>query len=90
MLNSSWKNNPISNESNHPVVCINWNDAQDYINWLNKQTGGNYRLLTEAEWEYADRAGTTTAYYWGDSASHEYANYGTDTAAGIGLAFWAR
>ncbi len=84
---STWENNPISKEDNDPVVCINWNDAQDYINWLSKKTGKKYRMLSEAEWEYADRAGTTTAYYWGDSASHEYANYGTDTAAGIGFAF---
>jgi len=66
-------------------VCVTWDDAQDYVQWLSKKTGEHYRLLTEAEWEYAARAGTTTAYWWGDSASHEYANYGTDTTNGMGV-----
>ncbi len=89
-----WNGNPAANwnhigftqDSSHPVVCITWYDAQDYVQWLSKKTGFTYRLLTEAEWEYAARAGTTTAYYWGDSASHEYANYGVDTTFGIGCA----
>jgi len=51
-----------------PVVCVNWNDAQAYISWLFQQTGKQYRLLTEAEWEYAARAGTTSAYPWGSSS----------------------
>jgi formylglycine-generating enzyme required for sulfatase activity len=74
----SWRNLGFAQDDSHPVVCVTWNDAQDYVRWLSQRTGRKYPLLTEAEWEYAARAGTTTAYPWGSSASHEYANYGAD------------
>lgn len=74
----SWRSLGFPQDDNHPVVCVSWNDAQDYVRWLSQRTGRKYRLLTEAEWEYAARAGTTTPYPWGSSASHEYANYGAD------------
>lgn len=63
-----------------PVVCINWDDAQAYVAWLNAQVKANkpYRLLTEAEWEYAARAGTKTAYPWGDAPSQDMTNLGAD------------
>jgi formylglycine-generating enzyme required for sulfatase activity len=57
-----------------PVFYVNWDDAQAYVAWLSKMTGKAYRLLTEAEWEYAARAGTTTAYYWGDEIGKNNAN----------------
>jgi formylglycine-generating enzyme required for sulfatase activity len=53
----------------HPAVCLNWNDAKAYVAWLSKKTGKPYRLLTEAEWEYAARAGTSTQYFFGDNAN---------------------
>jgi formylglycine-generating enzyme required for sulfatase activity len=83
---ATWNHIGFMQDSSHPVVCITWYDANDYVSWLKKRTGYSYRMLSEAEWEYATRAGTTTAYYWGDSASHEYANYGLDTTFGMGYA----
>ena len=50
----------------HPVINVNWDDAQQYAAWLSLVTGKTYMLLSEAEYEYATRAGTTTAYPWGD------------------------
>jgi formylglycine-generating enzyme required for sulfatase activity len=62
----------------YPIVGVSWENAQAYVQWLGKQTGKKYRLPTEAEWEYAARAGTDTAYSWGNKASHDFANYGKD------------
>jgi formylglycine-generating enzyme required for sulfatase activity len=75
---ASWSNLGFIQDDKHPVVCMTWDDARDYVKWLSQQTGDQYRLLTEAEWEYAARAGTKTAYPWGSSASHDQANYGAD------------
>ncbi len=83
---ASWNHIGFPQDSTHPVICISWEDANDYVQWLSRKTGGNYRLLTESEWEYAARAGTTTAFPWGTAASHEFANYGTDSSWAIGLA----
>lgn len=57
-----------------PVINVSWDDAQQYIAWLAKLTGKPYRLLSEAEYEYATRAGMTTAYPWGDDIGRNNAN----------------
>jgi formylglycine-generating enzyme required for sulfatase activity len=66
-----------------PAVTTDWDDAQEYVNWLSRLTGQRYRLLTEAEWEYAPRAGTTGLYsFKGDeSVLGEYAWYGENSGA---------
>jgi formylglycine-generating enzyme required for sulfatase activity len=57
-----------------PVINVSWYDGQQYIRWLSKYTGKHYRLLSEAEWEYAARAGTKNVYPWGDEIGHNNAN----------------
>jgi formylglycine-generating enzyme required for sulfatase activity len=59
-----------------PVVNVSWEDAMKYVEWLSEKTGKPYRLLSEAEWEYAARAGTKTRYSWGEDITPENANYG--------------
>lgn len=61
-----------------PVVGVSWYDAQHFVGWLNFKSGEDdaYRLPSEAEWEYAARAGTTTAYPWGDTLDHDHGNFG--------------
>jgi formylglycine-generating enzyme required for sulfatase activity len=75
----SWRDAGFPQDDDHPVVCVTWDDAQAYVRWLSQRAGHSYRLLTEAEWEYAARAGTTTPHPWGSTATHEYANYGAET-----------
>jgi len=58
-----------------PVINVSWNEAHEYAQWLSRTTGHAYRLLTEAEWEYAARSGTTTAFSTGDSINVEQANF---------------
>jgi formylglycine-generating enzyme required for sulfatase activity len=74
---SSWRDPGFPQNDDHPVVCVSWYDAQAYVAWLTEISGGRpYRLLSEAEWEYCCRAGTSSAYSTGDSIMPEQANFG--------------
>jgi formylglycine-generating enzyme required for sulfatase activity len=61
-----------------PVVNINMDEMGAFLHWLSRRTGHIYRLLSEIEWEYVARAGSRSAYPWGDAASHDHANFGAD------------
>ncbi|NJM35466.1 MAG: formylglycine-generating enzyme family protein, partial [Rhodomicrobium sp.] len=71
----SWRDPGFAQDDSHPAVCLNWDDAQAYIAWLREVTGKDYRLPSEAEWEYCCRAGTRTPFWWGASISTDQANY---------------
>ena len=60
-----WDNPGFEQTAEHPVVCVSWDDAQAYLQWLSKESGRSYRLLSEAEFEYVARAGSTTTFPWG-------------------------
>ena len=62
-----------------PVIDVSWDDAQEYVRWLSRTTGQEYRLLSEAEWEYVARAGTTTPYHTGETITTDEANFNGDT-----------
>lgn len=78
----SWREVGYAQSETDPVVCITWGDAQAYARWLTRRTGHRYRLLSESEWEYAARAGSTSAFPWGPTADHAHANYGQDDCCG--------
>ncbi len=87
---AQWKavmgSNPsIFKGDNRPVENVSWNDAQEYIKKLNTRTGKQYRLPTEAEWEYAARGGgNQTKYPWGNQLTHDRANYGAEETSPAG------
>jgi formylglycine-generating enzyme len=86
---SSWRKPGFEQTDEHPVVILSWNDAVAFCRWLSRKEGKTYRLPTEAEWEYACRAGTTTRYYSGDDPETlaKVANV-ADAAARAKRPFW--
>jgi formylglycine-generating enzyme required for sulfatase activity len=71
----SWRDPGFAQTDAHPVTCVSWNDAKEYVAWLSKTTGQPYRLLSEAEWEYAARAGTSTPFSTGSTITTKQANF---------------
>lgn len=68
-----------------PVINVTWDNVKAYLAWLSGKTGKPYRLLSEAEWEYMARAGTTTPFWWGSSISTQQANYNGNFTYGNGM-----
>ena len=87
-----WQHPGFSQTEQDPVVCVSWNDAQDYVRWLNEKAHVSsydtapdpYRFPTGEEIEYATRADTTTPYYWGDTPRRDAANYGKENCLPCG------
>jgi len=79
----SWRNPPFPQSGAHPATCLSWNDAKAYLAWLSRKTGHDYRLPSEAEWEYAARAGSGAPFHFGSNVG-DYCRYGNgaDQAAG--------
>ena len=78
LLDESWS------QGHRPMIHVSWDDTQSYLAWLSRKTGKRYRLLTEAEWEYAARAGTTGPFHFGTTISTDQANYAGGYTYGSG------
>ncbi|GAB4192961.1 MAG: formylglycine-generating enzyme family protein [Wenzhouxiangellaceae bacterium] len=91
-LGATWQAPGFEQSGQHPVVCVSWDDAQQYIAWINQQADSNdYRLLTEAEWEYSAEAGSKGPYWWGEDQA-DFCTYtnGADQMAAERYPDWNR
>lgn len=82
----SWRDPGYAQEDTHPVSCVGWEDARAYARWLGQRTGKRYRLLTEAEWEYAARAGASAPRPWGENEDEACAHANLADLVGKALA----
>ena len=87
-MGHGWRNVGFDQTDQHPVSCVSWDDAQAYVRWLSGKAEGGYRLLSESEWEYVARGGTSTPRYWEDDGHGpleqcRHAN-GADTSTAFG------
>jgi sulfatase modifying factor 1 len=88
---ANWTDPHFPTSDSHHVTCVNWSDAQAYADWLSHKTGQHYRLLSEAEFEYALRGSTTTQFWWGDDKDAMCANAnGPDQSVGKVFPHWTR
>ena len=74
---ATWQSPGFEQNSRHPVTCVSWYDAKAYTVWLSRKSGKTYRLPSEAEWEFAARGGTTSAYWSGEKINPGQANVGS-------------
>lgn len=84
---ASWQQPGFEQAGNHPVACVTWSDARAYTAWLSKKTKKAYRLLSEAEWEFAARGGTQTIFAYGDNFSASLGNLGRSRDGTIPVGF---
>ncbi|MEO7107676.1 MAG: formylglycine-generating enzyme family protein [Rhodoferax sp.] len=75
-----WREAGFAQTDDQPVVCVSWNDAQAYVQWLSQTMHQSYRLLSESEREYVTRAGSNTVFWWGDMLTSDRANFDTTAA----------